>query len=124
MAEGWMRHYAKKKSLAFEIHSAGMQAHGLNANAVRVMAEVFIDISKQESKTLDQIDFDHFELLVTVCGEADEQCPVLGAGMRKIHWPLADPAKIRGTEDEILQGFRHTRDEIRTLIVGLLDTFP
>jgi len=96
MAEGWARHVAGS---AFGVQSAGIEAHGKNPRAIRIMQA---------------------DLVVTVCGHADEHCPVLPPGTRKVHWPLDDPAKATGTEEEILQVFRASRDDIRERVKGLL----
>ena len=84
------------------------------------MQEVDVDISNQESTRLTDEMLERADLVVTVCGHADEHCPVLPAGSRKIHWPLDDPAKAEGTEEEILQVFRASRDDIRRRVDELL----
>lgn len=117
MAEGWARHLAGDR---FTIQSAGIEAHGKNPRAIAVMAEVGIDISGQESTKLTDEMLQQADVLVTVCGHADEHCPVLPAGKRKIHWPLKDPAKARGSEANIMKQFRATRDEISERVVDLL----
>ena len=70
----------------------------------------------------DELEGITFDYVVTVCGHADEQCPVLPLSVQKIHWPLSDPAKATGTEDEIMAEFRATRDEVRSRVAELLDT--
>ncbi len=110
MAEG----FARELLAGWRIGSAGLEAHGLNPRAVAVMAEAGVDISQQTSDCLDGINLTDYELLVTVCGHADEHCPVLIGKQQKLHWPFDDPAKMTGTEEEIMQGFRRVRDEIRS----------
>lgn len=117
MAEGWARHLAGNR---FTIQSAGIEAHGKNPRAIAVMAEVGIDISAQESTRLTDEMLQRADVLVTVCGHADEHCPVLPAGKKKIHWPLSDPAKARGTEAQIMAQFRATRDEVSERVIDLL----
>ncbi len=117
MAEGWARHLAGDR---FEVQSAGIEAHGKNPRAIEVMAEVGIDISGQESTKLTDEMLQQADVLVTVCGHADEHCPVLPPGKRKIHWPLSDPAKAKGSEANIMKQFRATRDEVSERVVELL----
>ena len=118
MAEGWARHIDGK---TVSVQSAGIEAHGKNPRAIAVMAEAGIDISSQESTVGDDAMIEAADVVVTVCGHADEQCPVLPAGTRKIHWPLNDPAKATGTEDEIMAQFRETRDEVEARVRALLE---
>lgn len=117
MAEGWARHLAGDR---FAVQSAGIEAHGKNPRAIEVMAEVGIDISGQESTKLTDEMLQQADVLVTVCGHADEHCPVLPPGKRKIHWPLTDPAKAKGSEAAIMKKFRATRDEVSERVVELL----
>lgn len=118
MAEGWARYLGSE--LFDFIASAGIEAHGLNPRAVQVMSEAGVDISNHESSLVDSFDLDQFSLVVTVCGDADEHCPLLPPGTEKRHWPLSDPAKLTGSDEEILEGFRASRDEIRSRVEGLI----
>ena len=118
MAEGWARHYCGNW---FEVCSAGIEAHGKNPRAITVMKEAGVDISGQESTRLTGALLTSADYLVTVCGHADEQCPVLPAGVRKEHWPLADPAMVSGTEEQIMTQFRLIRDEIRQRVIELVE---
>ena len=117
MAEGWTRHLAAEN---VRVESAGIEAHGKNPRAIAVMAEAGVDISAQESTVVTPAMLDAADLVVTVCGHADELCPVLPPGKRKVHWPLSDPAKATGTEEEIMRQFRATRDEVKHRVLGLL----
>ena len=117
MAEGWSRQLGGG---AFGVESAGIEAHGKNPRAISVMQEEGIDISGQESTIVSVEMLRWADIVVTVCGHADEQCPALPPGVRKIHWPLADPAKASGSEEEIMAQFRATRDEVRRLVQDLL----
>ena len=119
MAEGWARHLGGD---AFRIQSAGIEAHGKNPRAIRVMQEVGIDISQQESTRVTDAMLEQADLVVTVCGHADEHCPVLPPDTRKEHWPLSDPAKAQGTEEQVMQVFRASRNEIRQRVQSLLDS--
>ncbi|MCZ6577211.1 MAG: arsenate reductase (thioredoxin) [Acidiferrobacterales bacterium] len=118
MAEGWARALAGPQ---IEALSAGIEAHGKNRGAIAVMKEAGIDISKQESTQLMPEMLDWADYVVTVCGHADEHCPVVPPGTRKQHWPLDDPAKARGSEDEIMAVFRATRDEIERRVRALVN---
>ena len=118
MAEGWARHYSGGW---FEVASAGIEAHGKNPRAIAVMREAGVDISAQASTRLTDAMLASADYLVTVCAHADEQCPVLPAGVRKEHWPLADPARASGTEEEILSEFRASRDDIRRRVIALVE---
>jgi arsenate reductase len=94
--------------------------HGKNPLAIEVMREAGVDISRQESTKLTDEMLTMANYVVTVCGHADENCPLLPEGTRKEHWPLNDPAKATGSEDEIVAAFRETRDDIRRRVEGLI----
>lgn len=117
IAEGWARHLGAN---GVQAYSAGIESHGKNPRAILVMHEVDVDISQQESTKLTDEMLAAADYLVTVCGHADENCPALPAGIRKEHWPLEDPAKASGTEDEIMAVFRASRDDIRQRVDGLI----
>ncbi len=117
IAAGWARHLGGGE---ITVMSAGIEAHGKNPRAIAVMAEAGVDISAQESTRLIDEMLASADHLVTVCGHADEHCPVLPAGLSKEHWPLPDPAKATGAEDEIMAVFRASRDDIRQRVADLL----
>jgi arsenate reductase len=117
MAEGWANHLGGDR---VEAMSAGIEAHGKNPRAIAVMREAGVDISQQESTRVTPEMLAQADLVVTVCGHADEHCPVLPPGVQKKHWPLEDPAKATGTEDEIMAKFRATRDEVRNRVEDLI----
>ncbi len=119
MAEGWAKTLGGD---AFAVESAGIEAHGKNPRAIAAMAEAGVDISGQESTIVSDEMIGSANVVVTVCGHADEQCPALPPSVQKIHWPLSDPAKASGTEDEIMAEFRATRDEVHRRVTDLLDT--
>jgi arsenate reductase len=117
MAEGWAGWFGRS---LFEIQSAGIESHGKNPRAIAVMKEVGVDISSQESSKVTDSMLAQADLVVTVCGHADEHCPVLPAATKKEHWPLDDPAKAEGSEEEIMEKFRESRDDIKTRVQALL----
>jgi arsenate reductase len=118
MAEGWARALAGKD---IEIKSAGIEAHGQNVLAVRVMAEVGIDISAQESIRVNGEMLEWADLLVTLCDNAEEQCPLLSPHTIKVHLPLPDPAKMRGSHQELLNEFRETREKVRQRVEFVIE---
>ena len=83
------------------------------------MSEVHIDITSQKSEILDETLLDEVDLIVTVCGDADRNCPAYSGRVKKLHWPLDDPAKVQGAEPLILEEFRRVRDEIRQHVLVL-----
>ena len=119
IAEGWARRIGGD---AVDVQSAGIEAHGKNPRAIEVMREAGIDISGQESTIVSDGMLQDADVVVTVCGHADEQCPVLPPGITKLHWPLTDPAKATGTDEEIMTEFRATRDEIEGRVRELLES--
>jgi len=123
MAEGWGRHLAGS-DMAFD--SAGIEAHGQNPRAIAVMEEVGIDIRDQHSTRLSSALLDWADRVVTVCGHADENCPMLPPGTEREHWPLEDPARATGSEEAVMATFRATRDKIeervRALVARLADS--
>ena len=121
MAEGWARQLGEQNCEDWlAVQSAGIEAHGKNPRAIAVMQEAGVDISGQESTRVTDDMLEQTDLVVTVCGHADEHCPVLPGDTRKIHWPLDDPARAQGAEEEIMQTFRNSRDDIRSRVETLL----
>jgi arsenate reductase len=119
MAEGWARHL---KGEQIDPYSAGIEKHGLNPNAVQVMAEAGVDISGHHSKTLEDLEGVAFDVVVTVCGHAHETCPVFTGQARVIHVGFDDPPKLaRGETDpeKALAHYRRVRDEIRAFVETL-----
>lgn len=113
MAEGFGRKYLGDK---YDIHSAGIEAHGVNPNAVKVMKEVGIDISNQKSKTIDSELLNRADYVITLCGDAEDACPTTPPYVKRYHWGFDDPAKAEGTEEEKWAVFRRVRDEIENRI--------
>lgn len=123
MAEGWAR---ALKSDRIEPYSAGIEAHGLNPNAVAVMHEAGVDISTQTSNTVDALEGVELDVVVTVCGHADEHCPAFHGAPRVVHIGFDDPPKLAKeaqTEEEALGHYRRVRDEIRAFVEKLPENF-
>lgn len=119
MAEGWARHL---KSDIVEVHSAGIEKHGLNPFAVKVMAEAGVDISRQYSKTVAELPDLNFDYVVTVCGHANENCPYFPGKTQVVHVGFDDPPKLAEaalSEEEALNYYRRVRDDIRNFVAGL-----
>ncbi len=110
MAEGLLRHLAGDR---FEAMSAGTEATQVRPLAIRAMEEVGVDISAQESKTLDQYLGEPFNYVITVCDDANEACPFFPGAKSRLHWSLPDPSQARGSEEERLAAFRSVRNELR-----------
>ncbi len=117
MAEGFARHLGQGQ---VEAHSAGIAPSGLHPFAVRAMQERGIDISGHSSKAFDWELARQMDVVVTVCGHANESCPVLPPEVKRLHWPLEDPAAATGTETEISAKFREVRDLIEIRVQALL----
>jgi arsenate reductase len=113
MAEGMLRAYGVGR---FEAFSAGTEATHVRPLAVRAMAELGIDISAQESKTLDRYLNQSFEAVITVCDQANEVCPVFFGARKRLHWSFPDPSQAEGTEEQQLGVYRQVRDAIRERI--------
>lgn len=119
MAEGWANHL---KGDVIKAYSAGIEKHGLNPHAVRVMAEAGVDISKHYSKTPEEIGAVHYDYVVTVCGHANERCPVFPGQARVVHVGFDDPPKLTQhlpDGEEKLVVYRRVRDEIHRFIETL-----
>ncbi|MBA7570338.1 arsenate reductase (thioredoxin) [Candidatus Atribacteria bacterium 1244-E10-H5-B2] len=113
MAEGFARKILPKN---IEIFSAGLEPKSVHPMAVKVMQEMGVDISHQKSKNISEIPIDKIDLVVTLCGDAAERCPIFPGKVKKIHWALEDPAKAQGSEEEIFQVFGKVRDKIKSYI--------
>ena len=119
MAEGWTRDLKNDTIQAF---SAGLEKHGLNPNAVRVMQEAGVDITCQNSKIVAELETIPFDFVITLCGHAGENCPIFTCSTTVIHFGFDDPPKLAQnakTEKETLCHYRRVRDEIRTFIENL-----
>lgn len=123
MAEGWTKHLHEKR---FEVYSAGTETHGLNPNAVKVMKEAGIDISKQKSEKIDDFIDKKINVVITVCDNANETCPVFPSECRVIHAGFEDPpalarklAEKGGSEEEQLNCYRKVREKIKKFVEKL-----
>lgn len=110
MAEGMLREWAGDQFAAF---SAGTEATAVRPEAVQVMAEIGIDISGHTSKSIDTFRGQAFEWFITVCDEAQQNCPVLPGVPNAAHWSIEDPSDAEGSADERLEAFRQARDRLR-----------
>ena len=113
MAEGLLRHLARD---SFEAMSAGTEVTNVRPLAVRAMQEIGIDISGQESKTLERYLHEPFDFVITVCDDANEACPFFPGARHRRHWSIDDPSQVKGSNEERLAAFRHARNELRQRI--------
>ncbi|MFI2855714.1 arsenate reductase (thioredoxin) [Paenibacillus sp. JSM ZJ436] len=113
MAEGWAKKHLGEE---WNVYSAGIEAHGLNPNAVKAMAEVGIDISNQTSDIIDMDLLNRADFVVTLCGDAADKCPMTPPHVRREHWGFDDPAKALGNEEEKWAVFQRVRDQIGSRI--------
>ncbi len=121
MAEGWAQHLKRD---VIEPYSAGIETHGLNPRAVQVMAEAGVDISSHHSKPIDELKDVPFDYVVTVCGHANEHCPMFPGKTKVVHVGFDDPptlARDAQTEAEALEPYRRVRDEIKAFVETLPD---
>lgn len=118
MADGWLKALGNDR---YEVKSAGLEAHGLNPRAVQVMKEAGVDISGHTSDVIDPEILNRADYVITLCGHADEHCPVISnKNVVKWHWGFDDPAKATGTEEEIMSQFRAVRDAIKSRVEKFL----
>lgn len=118
MAEGLVNHYMGDR---FEAFSAGTEATSVNPMAIAILSEIGIDISRHHSKTMDQFSGESFDYVVTLCGDANEKCPLFFGGVERIHMGFYDPSKAIGTEEEVMAEFRKVRDEIKTAMLAFFE---
>lgn len=110
LAEGYLRHFGQEN---VQVFSAGVEAHGLNPRAVATMLEDGLDISTHTSSTVDEFMHINFDYILTVCDNANERCPYIPSQAKRFHHNFEDPAKAKGSEDEITAQFRQVREEIK-----------
>lgn len=110
LAEGYLRHLAGDRA---NIYSAGIETHGVNPKAIQVMAEDHIDISKHTSNNVDEYIGIPFDYIITVCDNANENCPYFPGSAQRFHLDFPDPAKAKGTPEEVMNEFRRVRDMIK-----------
>jgi arsenate reductase len=119
IAEGYLRHFANGKA---EVYSAGIEAHGVNPRAIATMKEDGIDISKHTSNLVDEYITIPFDYVITVCDNANERCPVFPSSAKKFHHNFPDPAKAKGSEEEIMEQFRFVRRQIKEYAKAFVET--
>jgi arsenate reductase (thioredoxin) len=117
MAEGLMRHAAGDR---FEVASAGTKPSFVRPEAVAVLGEVGIDISRHRSKSVEEFAGQEFTYVITVCDNANATCPIFPGATTRLHWPFEDPAAVQGTEEERKAAFRRIRDQIKSRIDAFL----
>jgi arsenate reductase len=117
MAEGIVNNFLGDRFQAF---SAGTEKTKVNPLAIEILAEIGIDISNHYSKTLDEFNGETFDHVITLCGSANEQCPIFFGGVKRVHIGFDDPSRTTGTEEEVLAEFRRVRDEIKERLVAYL----
>jgi arsenate reductase len=118
MGEGWLRHFANRKA---EIYSAGIETHGVNPKAIQYMKEAGIDISSHTSNNVNEYLQVSFDIILTVCDHAKENCPYIPSNAKRFHHNFSDPSKVMGSEEENAIAFRTTRDEIKEYCKKLLE---
>ena len=123
MAEAFLRKYAGER---FEVHSAGLEPKPIHPLTIRVMEEAGFDMSGHRSKGIgDYLGKVHFEYLITVCNDADKNCPTVWLGVnQRMHWHFEDPAKFEGSEEQKLAKFREVRDLMDTRVKTWLKSLP
>ncbi|MEP6611549.1 MAG: arsenate reductase ArsC [Mucilaginibacter sp.] len=110
LAEGYLRHFAGDKAV---VYSAGIQTHGVNPKAIQVMAEDGIDISHHTSNNVEEYLTIPFDYIITVCDNANENCPYFPGTAQRFHQNFPDPAKASGTSEQVMDEFRKVRDMIK-----------
>lgn len=119
MMHGWLDHFGGD---GVEVYSAGVETHGVNPKAIKVMGEADVDISHHTSNNIEEYLAIDFDSVITVCDHARERCPVFPISAEQIHHNFSDPAKATGTEEEVLFDFRKVRDEIKEYAKNFLST--
>jgi arsenate reductase len=111
IAEGYLQYFAGNRAV---VYSAGIETHGVNPKAIEVMAEDGINISHHTSNNVDEYEEIIFDYLITVCDNANENCPFFPTSAQRFHFNFPDPAKATGTPEEVMNEFRRVRDMIKT----------
>ncbi len=110
IAEGYLKHFAGNRA---EIYSAGIETHGVNPKAIQIMAEDHIDISNHTSNHVDEYANINFDVVITVCDNANEACPFFPGNVQRFHQNFPDPAKATGSTEEVMSEFRRVRELIK-----------
>lgn len=121
MAEGLVNHFLGDRIQAL---SAGTEATEVNPRAIASMTEIGIDISGHRSKVLDEFAGERFDYVITLCGDANEKCPLFFGGVERRHIGFPDPSRATGSEEEVMAEFRRVRDQIRERLVAFFTTTP
>ena len=111
IAEGYLKHFAGARA---EVYSAGIETHGVNPRAIKIMQEDGLDISNHTSNNITEYPDIDFDYVITVCDHAKERCPYFPSQAKKFHYNFLDPAKALGTEEIIMKEFREVRDMIKS----------
>ncbi|WP_271397209.1 arsenate reductase (thioredoxin) [Salinicoccus roseus] len=114
IAEGFGHKYLDDQ---YEVHSAGIEAHGMNPKAVQIMKEADVDITSQQSSTIDDELLNRSDYVITLCGDANDNCPMTPPHVTRMHWGFEDPARATGTEEEVHAVFESVRDSIEDRII-------
>ncbi|ARU60058.1 arsenate reductase (thioredoxin) [Tumebacillus avium] len=117
IAEGFGKHYGGGD---VDVYSAGIETHGLNPRAVQVMSEAGIDISGQTSDRIDPEILNRADYVITLCGDANDKCPITPPHVKRLHWGFEDPAKATGSDEEVWAKFQEVRDAIGTRIQAFI----
>lgn len=117
MAEGWARKFGGDK---IEVHSAGIETHGVNPRAVTAMKDAGVDISRHTSDLIDPEILNKADYVITLCGDANDKCPVTPSHVNRLHWGFEDPAKATGSDEEVTAKFSEVRDAIKNRISTFL----
>jgi arsenate reductase len=121
MAEAWTKEIA---SDLVKVKSAGIEVQGINDIAISVMSEVGIDMSKQVPARVNGELLEWADLIVTLCDNVEEQCPIVNFDTMKLHLPLSNPAKYKGSDEDVLTAFRQTRDKVKKRVEYVLTQLP
>ena len=115
MAEGLIRHFRGDE---FDVFSAGVEPKGVHPQAIEAMRETDIDISRQQSKHVDDLTVKEFDYIITLCDHAAQNCPVFPGTGKRLHHGFLDPAAVQGSEQDVLEAFRKVRDELKQFILA------
>ena len=119
IAEGYLKYYAGTKA---KVYSAGIETHGVNPLAIETMKEDGVDISNQTSNHVNEYKNVPFEIIITVCDHAKENCPFFPSTARRFHHDFPDPAKATGSKEQVMQEFRNTRELIKSYCKDLIES--
>ena len=119
IAEGYLKHFVNGNA---QIYSAGVETHGVNPRAIAIMKEDGIDISNHTSNNIDEYSTIDFDFVITVCDNAKERCPYFPTKAEKFHYNFPDPAKAKGTDEEIMNEFRRVRNLIKNYCKEFVQT--